>query len=171
MILILACDEIIDASLIKNKEELISYEEPYRDSYAFHQVHMWDNENFRINGTYEFKLSPRLFRYRNAPFTTNRLKDGMHNSAFPSYVQFIENSAIINSCILHYGYNTPEQRKEKYNRYMGNCQIESNQKAVSTLIDPNPKLIPFTAIERLMKNYDVLISRNEWNEIRGLMLH
>ncbi len=159
MILLLASDEFIDETLIKNKEELISTEEPTRDSYAFHQVHLWDKDKFRIDGSYEFKISPRLFRYRDVPFTTNKLKDGIHNSAFPSYVQFIKNSSIINSCIIHYGYSDKKQRQDKYKRYK-----------IDSLIDKNPKLIPFTAITKLMKNYDVLISRNEWNEIRGLML-
>lgn len=171
MILILASDEFIDDTLIKNKKDLISFEYPCKEFFVLNVVHIWNKKDFRVDSSYGFKLSHRLFRFHDEPFSLKPLKDGLHNSAFPDYVIRLKDGNILNSCILHYGYSDEEQRKEKHSRYMDYSLPGSNKNAVSTLINPNPKLLSLNSLKKMMKNYDAILSQNEWDEIKGLMLN
>ncbi len=170
MILLLASDEFIDdyfqyqilfGNILKDIHSL----------YASNIVHMWNQKEFRVDGKWGFKLTPRLFRFQDCKFTDKPLKEGIHNCALPSYVGKIKDGVIINGCIIHYGYSDEKQRKEKHDRYIDVCKEQNDKDSVRSIIDDSPKLVPLKTLKNLMKNYYGILSQGEWDEIKRLMLN
>lgn len=168
MILLLASDEFIDDNLIKNKDRLIlNYG---KSAYSLHLVNMWNEKKFRIDNQWGFRLTPRLFRFRDTDFNGGRsLKKGIHNRPTPSYVKsFYYKATILNSCLIHYGYSDINERKRKFGVYF-DLSEKKDKVMVSTIMDSNPKLIQLSLLKNLMKNYDVMLSPPEWYELRRLL--
>ena len=170
MILLLSSDEFVDDNLIKNKDELIS--NSGKTIYFLHLVNMWDKDNFRIDNQWGYRLTSRLFRFIDTDFMEWRsLRKGIHNTFFPSYVKsFYYKAGILNSCLIHYGYSDINIRKRKFEAYF-DVSEKKDKVMVSSMMDSNPQLIKLDKLKKLMKNYNIMLSKQEWNEIKRLILN
>lgn len=84
----------------------------YRIPFRFHE--MWSEDHYRTDGHWSPYQASIMFPYvANGYFKDRALACGRE----PTYVWLLPEAKVVGD-ILHYGYSRPEDRRQKYERYM-----------------------------------------------------
>lgn len=141
-IIVVDADEFYDQELVDRKADLLARRE---STVRFRCLDLWAEGLYRVDGHWSGSFT-RMFRFENLPFGATT--PGLNESPLPEYARHAaaigKAPAVYRTGIrcLHRGWLRDEDRRRKYEYYLGRLQRAFDLKHVRSSLERPPRLRP-----------------------------